>query len=161
MKKAVCTVAAFVASFMAGAGIVGNFMLKNVNKSQEMSEKHLSLYMITNDWLRLKQDGKDMATYFKRKDYKKIAIYGMHYMGMSLLNELKNSGIEVAYGIDRNAGHIFADCKVITPDEEFEDVDAIVVTPVFYFESIEEELSQKVSYPIVSLEEVLYGADLS
>lgn len=102
-----------------------------------------------------------MAAYFKRKDYKKIAIYGMHYMGMSLLNELKNSGIEVAYGIDRNADHIFADCKVITPDEEFEDVDAIVVTPVFYFESIEEELSQKVSYPIVSLEEVLYGADLS
>lgn len=161
MKKAVFAVAAFIASFMAGASMVGKVLIKTVNKSQEMSDKHLSLYMITNDWLRLKQDGKSLTAYFERKGYKNIAIYGMHYMGMSLLKELKSSGIEVKYGIDRNASHIFADCKVITPDEEFEDVDAIIVTPVFYFESIEEELSSKTQCPIVSLEEVLYGADLS
>ena len=100
MKKAVCAITAFIVSFFAGAGMVGNFMLKSVNKSQEMSDKHLSLYMITNDWLRLKQDGKSMIAYFEREKYKKIAIYGMHYMGMSLLNELKNSEIEVLYGID-------------------------------------------------------------
>lgn len=161
MKKVAGVISAFMAAFMAGAGMVGKILIKNVNRSQEMSEKHLALYMITNDWLRLRQDGKSLVAYFERKNYKRIAIYGMHYMGMSLLNELKNSDIEVIYGIDRNADRIFADCKVITPDEEFEDVDAIIVTPVFYFESIEEELSRKVTYPIVSLEEVLYGADLS
>lgn len=161
MKKAIFVVTALIASFMSGAGMVGKFLLKNVNKSQEMSDKHLALYMMTNDWLRLKQDGKSMTTYFDRKGYKSIAIYGMHYMGMSLLNELKNSQVKVKYGIDKNADHIFADCKVITPDEEFEDVDAIIVTPVFYFESIEEELSPKTSCPVISLEEVLYGADLS
>lgn len=161
MKKVICAIAAFIVGFLAGVEMIGKLLIKNVNKYHEMSEKHLSLYMITNDWLRLKQDGKSLVAYFERKDYKKIAIYGMHFMGMSLLNELKNSEIEVKYGIDRNAGHIFADCKVITPDEEFEDVDAIIVTPVFYFESIEEELSRKVTCPVVSLEEVLYGADLS
>lgn len=161
MKKVICAIVAIAASFAAGASMVGKVLIKTVNKSQEMSEKHLSLYMVTNDWLRLKQDGKSLTAYFERKGYKKIAIYGMHYMGISLLNELKDSGVEVKYGIDRNAGHIFADCRVITPDETFEDVDAIVVTPIFYFESIEEELSSKVGCPIVSLEEVLYGADMS
>lgn len=161
MKKIICAVLAFVIGFFTGVYMVGKLLIKNINKFQEMSEKHLSLYMVTNDWLRLKQDGKSLVAYFERKNYRKIAIYGMHYMGMSLLNELKGSEIEVKYGIDRNASHIFADCKVITPDEDLEEVDAIIVTPIFYFESIEEELSQKVTCPVVSLEEVLYGADLS
>ena len=41
-------------------------------------------------------------------------------------------------------------------NEELEKVDVIVVTAITFFESIENELSSKVEYPIVSLEDVLY-----
>ena len=41
-------------------------------------------------------------------------------------------------------------------DDNLEDVDAIVVTAITFFDEIEEQLQSKVSCPIISLEDILY-----
>ena len=121
-----------------------------------MSEKHLALFLMMNQWVAVKQEGKNLADYFEEQGYKSIAIYGMSYAGERLLEELKGSDIRVKYGIDKNAGNIFLDVNMVTMEDELKPVDAIVVTPIFFFDDIEEELSQKIDCPIISLEDVLY-----
>lgn len=80
----------------------------------------------------------------------------MKELGEHLYDELEGTGIIVQYIIDKNADQIYADVEVKTPDEKLDQVDAIVVTAVYYFDEIEEMLSEKVDCPVLSLEDILY-----
>lgn len=97
-----------------------------------------------------------MTDYFDKHMYRSIAIYGMSYAGERLMDEVKDSGITVKYGIDKNADAIYADIDILSPDEQLEEVDAVVVTPVFFIDEIEKVLAEKISCPIISLEDILY-----
>jgi hypothetical protein len=121
-----------------------------------MSDKHLALFLMMNQWVKVKQEGKNLSSYFEKNGYKKIAVYGMSYAGETFLDELKNTGVDVAYGIDKNAVGIYSDVDIVSSDDELDTVDAIVVTPITYFDDIAENLSKKVDCPILSLEDILY-----
>ena len=41
-------------------------------------------------------------------------------------------------------------------EDDLKPVDAVVVTAITFFNEIEEQLSQKMKCPIISLEEILY-----
>ena len=45
---------------------------------------------------------------------------------------------------------------VVTPEDFLEEVDVIVVTAIHYFDEIESMLGEKVDYPIISLEDIIY-----
>jgi hypothetical protein len=109
-----------------------------------------------NQWVKVKQEGKNLASYFEKNGYKKIAVYGMSYAGETLLDELKDTDIKVAYGIDQKADSIYTDVDIVTMDDDFEEVDAVVVTAITFFDEIEDRLSEKVDCPIISLEDILY-----
>lgn len=80
----------------------------------------------------------------------------MSYAGETLVEELKDSNIEVKYGIDKNADSMYIDVDVLTIEDDLESVDAIVVTAITFFDEIEEKLSEKMDCPIISLEDILY-----
>ena len=121
-----------------------------------MNEKHLILYRFMTQWVQAKQEGKSLINYFIKNGYHSIAIYGMNFVGETLLNELKNTDIQVEYGIDRDVEKMNLSIRIITPEDEMDKVDAIVVTPIIYFESIETMLKKKIVCPVVSIEDVLY-----
>lgn len=129
---------------------------KKLNAKNVSFNKLVTFYYVYDRWLILKQQGKSLVEYFERNQYKTLAIYGMKELGERLYDELKDSGITVKYIIDRNAESIYADVDVVPPDDDLEPVDVIVVTAVTYFDEIEEMLSEKVDYPVVSLEDILY-----
>lgn len=160
MKKGIISIISALigaaAGGTAGALATSKAMGETVAKEQKMSNKHLALFLMMNQWVLVKQEGKNLASYFEKNNYRKIAVYGMSYAGERLLNELKGSGIEVAYGIDQNADGIYSDIKIVTKEDALEPVDAIVVTPVFFFQEIEKDLAEKVDCPILSLEDILY-----
>lgn len=160
MKKSVGSVLSSLAGAVVGATVgaaaVGKTMGDKVNEWKSMSDKHLALFLMMNQWVKVKQEGKNLAEYFAKNGYKKIAIYGMSYAGESLLEELKDTGIEVAYGIDKNADKIYAEVELVSTGDELEEVDAVVVTPITFFDKVEELLSAKLDCPIISLEDVLY-----
>lgn len=124
-------------------------------KDQKIN-KFKNYYNMLNEWLYLKQNGTSLDTYFKKNDYNSIAIYGMGEMGNRLYDELKQSNIEVKYVIDKNATSVYSELEVLDPEEEFPEVDAIVVTATFAFDEIENSIENKVNCPIVSLEDVVY-----
>lgn len=149
-----------VISLLAGAAS-GALGVKHVEKKKLMTErgyanKHLALYKMMAQWVKVKQQGKNLSSFFAENGYKKIAIYGMSYAGETLLEELKDSDIQIAYGIDKNASSIDTEMQVVTLDDDLEDVDAVIVTAITFFDEIEEELSRKINCPVISLKEVLY-----
>ncbi len=127
---------------------------KKAEQIQALSEKHLALFLMMNQWVRIKQDGKKLAPYFTGHGYHKIAIYGMSYAGETLWNELKYSSIEIAYGIERAAGR-YSYIDILSMEESLPEVDAVVVTAITFFDQIKQALTEKVSCPVISLEEIL------
>ena len=114
-------------------------------------------YDILKQWFVLRQQGKMTEQYFKENEYKKIAIYGMSDLGQFLSDELQNSEIEVAYGIDRRADKLSARVPILTMEDELPTVDVCVVTAAYFFNQIAEELQKKLECPIISIEDILYS----
>lgn len=156
MKKLDLSLLSAVIGLSAGVGITGNFMKKLIKRNSDMSEKHLALFLMMNQWVKVKQEGKNLAEFFERNGYKKIAIYGMSYAGETLLDELSTSDIEVAYAIDKNAKSIYSDINTVTIEAELQNVDAIVVTAITFYDEIEKKIKEKLECPIFSLEDILY-----
>ena len=156
MKKIILMVLTVLVSTMTGVVIMVRIAKVPLEEMKKMSDKHLALYLLMNQWVRLKQEGKDLSTYFKKNGYEKIAIYGMSYAGKTLIEELKNTNIKVLYGIDNNAKYLSSKIKIITMEEELKNVDAIVITAISFFDEIKKELSSKISCPIISLEDIIF-----
>lgn len=150
------TLAGMVVGAVAGGVAAQKVSSKKIKELLEGHKKVHELYMAFDQWLRIRQEGKTLVEYFEKNNYKTVAIYGMKELGERLYDELANTGIEVRYIIDKNADAIYADVDVVTPDDDLEPVDVIVVTAIYYFDEIEENLSEKVDYPIASLEDILY-----
>lgn len=156
MKKCMVSLLAAVMGAVAGTGITGSIMEKSIKRNSDMSDKHLALFLMMNEWVKVKQAGKNLAEYFEKNEYKKIAVYGMSYAGETLLDELSESDIEIAYAIDKNANSIYLDIETVTLDADLREVDAVVVTAITFFDEIERKLKEKLKCPIVSLEDILY-----
>ena len=156
MKKSVLSVISTLTGVAIGAGVMGKVANKSADRIQTMSDKHLALFLMMNQWVRVKQNRENISSYFEKNDYKEVAIYGMSYVGETLLNELKNTEIKIAYGIDKNAEGIYSEINIVSPDEELKEVDAIIVTSIYYIDEIKDMLSKKVSCPIISLGDILY-----
>lgn len=157
MKKGIIgTILSTAAGVVVSAGVVMARMEKSLNEKQNTSNKHFALFKMMNQWVRIKQEGKNLAEYFKENGYEKIAVYGMSYAGETLVYELNDSGITVEYGIDQNAKSLYLDIDIYEPDDDLKEVNALVVTAITFFDEIEEKMSQKLDCPIISLEDILY-----
>lgn len=102
-----------------------------VKKSElptDNSEKLNQYFRLTDMWLSLKQKGYSLATYFIENNYNKIAIYGMGYLGCILYDDLNGTDITIEYVIDKDKTDLRELITVVSPEEKFYDVDAIVVT---------------------------------
>jgi hypothetical protein len=156
MNKLMLSAFSVVTGAVIGTVGIGKIAVKTLNNTQGTANKYRFLYEMMNDWVRIKQEGKNLSSYFKSMGYKNIAIYGMGIVGETLVNELMDTDTKIAYGIDKSARAICTNVEAFSVDDELEEVDAVVVTPVPYFVEIEEMLSKKLRCPIISLEDVLY-----
>lgn len=156
MKKGLISFISGILGVIVGAGTISKIMGRSLADKKNMSDKHLALFLMMNQWVKVKQEGKDISKYFEENNFKRIAIYGMSYVGERLIEELEESNIKVAYGIDREAKSLCMDTELVTLDDDLKEVDAVVVTAITYFEEIAEKLEKKLECPIISLEDILY-----
>ena len=116
-------------------------------------------FSVLDQWLTNYKAGKRIESFFIDNNYRRIAIYGFGRLSVHVLEELKDSSVEVIYGIDRNPDSCFVSgIDIIKPEQilSVEFVDAIVVTPIQFFNEIESDL---VSYgykgEVISLAQVV------
>lgn len=144
--------------FLLGIVIAEKKSKKGIINGLLTTNKNYVLFRLMNQWVKVKQEGKNLSEYFRQCGYKKIAIYGMGYIGDTLLNELKGTETEVLYGIDRNASSTYANIDVVSLSDEFKPVDAIVLTVIDSFEMISERVQEKINCPILSIIDVVFDA---
>ena len=156
MKKTIISILSVLAGAAFGAGMVKKATGKTIKKTKSMSDKHLALFLMMNQWVKVRQEGKNLVSYFEKNGYRKIAVYGVSYAGQTLINEFKDTDIAVAYGIDKNPYLLYADVDIVSMEDDLKPVDAIVVTAITFFDEIKEKLSEKIDCPIISLEDILY-----
>lgn len=111
--------------------------------------------IILNRWLLLKEQKDGMADYFKKNNYKKVAIYGFAAIGQHLYEKLKGTAVEVVCAIDRRQGLSHSQLAIIKPGEKLPDCDVIVVTVVRGAEQIVNDLQSLMDKTVVTLEEVI------
>lgn len=155
MKKQL-TILSTLLGTVVGASVAGFVQQKTINEKGKKVDKFKTYYNMLNQWLILKQENKSLEKYFIDNGYHTIAIYGIGEVGNRLYDELKNTDIKVEYAIDKEAFSAYSGIEVFQIDDELPKVDAIVVTAVFAFEEIEENLKKNVDCPIISLEDAIY-----
>lgn len=107
-------------------------------------------------WMRVVHHGKKVLAVLEEKGYRSIAVYGMSDIGELLVEELRDTNVDLCYGIDRNADQISAEIPIYKPTDKLPAVDAIVVTAVYFYEDIFQTLRKNgVECPIISLNDVL------
>lgn len=152
-------------SAIGGAiGGISYLAQKAFRKESDYHQRYRNYYNVANQWLLNKNEDKSIGNYFKENtEYKTIAIYGMGTMGELFYDELKNSSdVKVAYFIDKNAEDLYYgldDLPVVGLDDisSQKKVDAVIVTPIYDFDKIEEDLENSgVDVDIISLEDIIY-----
>lgn len=156
VKKITFILMIFAGGVTAGAVMTGHFTGKVLLRMKNLSDKHLDLFMLLNQWIITKQNNKTIEKYLCDRGLVKIAIYGMSYVGERLYHELRGGKVTVLYGIDIKADGIYSDLKIYKPEEELDQVDAVIVTTSGHFEEIKRLIGQKMRTKILSLEDILY-----
>jgi len=131
---------------------------KEIIKMSNISSKHWKLYEIAIRWIRSQEN---IERYIVQNEYKRVCIYGMSHLGDCLTDALRKVGIEVVYGIDKNADKLYNQyIPIYKLSDNLPTADLIIVTTIMHFEEIKSELEKKFEkeISIVSLEEVLAEA---
>lgn len=152
----------FIVLFLSISAVILHLKNKmNLLKNREYikGESNYESEKLLIFWMDKKRKEKDIAFYLKKKGIERIAIYGMAWMGVLLFYELKDTDITVVCGIDRIKKDLNTNLEILRPEEFDIDVDAIIVTPIYYFSDIYDILVKKVGKKtkILGLDEIIYN----
>lgn len=147
--------------FMIGVLLIIVFVLvlfyRNVQmylrKAQNEACKYKQLFQMTCEWVNKE---KVIINYIEKKGYKTIAVYGLGDVGKKVLSELEESSVKILYCIENGTGNCDSKYSVIRECDELSAVDAVIVTPIFYFDQIAKSLQQKGLKNIISIEDIIY-----
>lgn len=150
---------------VASLGGVVYYMQNKVKKEENYTKRYKRYYELTNQWLLNKNANKSVEEYFRKNQYKSIAVYGQGTLCELLCTELREqakSGVKIEYFIDKNTAGVCYnenDIPTVGPADigTQKKVDVIVVTPIANYEEIIADLSDAaVDCDIISLEDVIY-----
>ena len=123
--------------------MMGNEVCEN---SEILANKFGEMVVAMNRWIENLQNNKKLDSYFIKKKYGKIAVYGTSYFSQRLQRELQNTDIIVDLVFDRNSIDEILNHKV----------DVIVVTSLHYYYEIREQLMQITNCPIICIDDAIY-----
>lgn len=155
MKKKVLYCILFLSGGIMGAMWMAHLCQKALVREDKYSKRYIQNFNLSCNWIRMLQEGKDIKDYFEKYPTHSLAIYGMGELGKCLKNVLQKSGITVNYVIDMNKQKWSADISSFDMQDELPDVEKIIVTPIWDFDVIKEELEKKLNTEVISLKTVI------
>lgn len=119
-------------------------------------QKYIQFYRVLLKWLGALQKNVDIAGYLKAQGIKVVAVYGYADMGKLLCNELLKSDIKINAVLDkRDVKCEIPGVRVLKPPEGDRNVDAVLVTAVYYYDEISIELKEWGYKNIISLQKIV------
>lgn len=110
---------------------------------------------LLDNWMHLRDINIDFSAYFKKYGYHTVGIYGAGKLGTHLFYELKNTDIQVLFGIDKNCEAILFPVNVYSPDQQLPKADVIIITVIDKYGEISKLIDEKINCPMVPLEEII------
>mgnify|MGYP002509499308 CR=1 FL=1 len=132
-------------------------MNRELKMAKNLSDKHLMLFLLMNEWVKVKQQNKSVEGSLAKQGYKRIGIYGMSYAGQRLCDELMDTTAKIVCCMDQKSGGTYRGYEIIPVKECPDEVEVVIVTPIFFYDEIRQQLERSISARIISLEEVIYG----
>lgn len=142
--------------------LLANWKLSQIYKYQKnLAIKNNEYFMLMTNWVKLYQHRQNVVNCLKEQGYNNIVIYGMGIIGKCLYDELVGQDIKVLYGIDSEFEGNYKDLMIKKMDnvDRVEHVDAIIVTPIYDFNELENELREKTTTEIVPIDELIFYID--
>lgn len=134
-----------------------DIIIKPEEKRKE--ESKLTIYRknmyCLDKWMNIKEKNIHLSEYLIDNDVYSVAIYGYGILGKHLVTELEESKVDIKYIIDRNAGTNNLKYKIIPPQEDINDVDAVIITALGDFENIYYDIKTKTKARIFSIREIV------
>lgn len=126
-------------------------VIEHKDKEKNKYYIYTNLY---NKWMKILDEKREIATFFYKHKYYNIAIYGMGTLGKHLFKQLE-SKVDIKYFIDRKGGITGYSIPVYSLNDVLPSVDVIIITIVDEYEDILTKLSKKITFRIVSLDEII------
>ncbi|MBR5337920.1 MAG: glycosyltransferase [Lachnospiraceae bacterium] len=128
----------------------------NKHESDRFAEKYSRLSVLLASWLERKKLGLSIADDLRDRCINSVAIYGMNELGRQAAFELRDSRFDVAYVMDRNPNAESCGYKLLSLDDELEEVDAVIITVFKWASSIRRELTGRLpDTEIIDIDELL------
>ncbi len=118
-------------------------------------EKYRAMFFIYDKWMHLECLKECLSKYLYQREIRKVAIYGMGFIGKQLVDRLKGTEILVCGAIDRNAGFIDSEVPVMRIGELDKKPDLIIVTVIENTEKIIQDIEHEINIPAVAIQQLL------
>ena len=129
---------------------------------EEKLQKQILFYCILTKWMECKIKGQNIAEVLEKYGYSKVVVYGYAELGQLLCKELLLGGMCVEYVLDKTVETTgIRKLPIYKPDEITDSrqallqVDAVIVTAVYYFEEIKQELTETGYQNVISMRMLL------
>ena len=119
-------------------------------------EQYKKNWLVLEQWMQRKEHKEPLRKTLEKMKITSVAIYGLGMFGTHLKAELEDSDIIIKYAIDIRKEGIVQELPVLGLNDDFPEVDAIIVSVVNEFDIIAEQLREKTNIPVISLEKILF-----
>lgn len=154
VKNAVCDFKVFGKDEKQELDVIVN---EGLRKQIQFHKKHYFkmeyIYNIFDQLLNLTESGQSIGTMLCENGYDRIAIYGLGGIGKHIVEELRNTNVQVIYGIDQNAHSLKFSFPVYTIENVLPKVDLILIT--IKDDKVRKRLCEKCECPVVTISEIL------
>lgn len=164
-RQAVIKISGLCTGIAALGYLLKKYVKKNEDTRKEMrnvTERYMSYYQLTSKWLEESFRGHRIADVLIKMGYRNIAVYGKGSLGRLLSEGIRGSDVKITCWIEKDTEEQYEDAdgiKVISIHDikECQSADAVIVTPVFDYAEIKDELEQNdCDAEILSLEDIIF-----
>lgn len=128
---------------------------KALTKESRRGDKYTFLFKKCCNWIKCYQNNKNIKEYFDKHNISEVAIYGMGEVGACFYNAVREAGVSIKYVVDRDNRKWSDKCDLYAPEDDLPGVELLVVTAMYDFEEIKNNLKDRIQTNIVSLAEVI------
>lgn len=131
------------------------YYVEEIKKEKEKSARYLFDLRIAVLMVEAYMLNSGLDKMLRANNYSRVAIYGAAAVGRSLYYFLDSSEIEVVCFIDkRKTGEMLNNIPVRDLSNIDSNIDAIIVTPLTYFDEIYDDLKTKIDCPIIPITDI-------
>lgn len=118
-------------------------------------EKYRRMFFLYDKWMNIECHKGALCEYLYSQKIREVAVYGMGYIGIQLVNKLNGTKAAVVGAIDRNARFIEASVPMTRLEEFDKTPDLIIVAVLDHTDEIVQDIRAGIKAPIVTIEQLL------